>query len=91
MGTELGTNVPALAGNDVCDVFLSHAGGQTRGLVDCVHRILVRSGGRGTGRNKCVEVFLDEHSLQSGVTPWELSELKALTCCIGAPFSTVTA
>jgi hypothetical protein len=69
---------------DVCDVFLSHAGEQKKGIVDCVYQILVRLGGsRRKRRNQCVKVFLDQHSLPFGVTPWEVMKRTAGECRIG--------
>jgi hypothetical protein len=82
----MATESASLEAHDVCDVFLSHAGEQKKAIVDCVYEILVRLGGSRNRRNQCVTVFLDQHSLQFGVTPWEVMERTARTCRIGVPF-----
>jgi hypothetical protein len=81
----MATESASLDANDVCDVFLSHAGEQKKAIVDCVYQILVRLGGSRKRRDQRVTVFLDQHSLQFGVTPWEVMERTAQTCRIGAP------
>jgi hypothetical protein len=68
-----------------CDVFLSHAGEQKKAYVDCLYQILVHVGGRGLAkpRQRCIEVFLDQHGLQPGATAWAVVEEKARNCRIG--------
>jgi hypothetical protein len=82
----MATHSASLDANAACDVFLSHAGEQKKGIVDCVYQLLVRLGGSGKRRTQCVKVFLDQHSLQFGVTPWEVIVHTARTCRMGAPF-----
>jgi hypothetical protein len=71
------------ASKDVCHVFLSHAGEQKKTFVDCLHQLLVREGRRGTQRNQCINVFLDQHSLEAGNNAWAAIEEKAQTCLVG--------
>jgi hypothetical protein len=68
---------------DVCDVFLSHAGEQKKAFADCLYQLLVRAGGRGKQQGQSINVFMDQHSLQLGDQPWAVMEEKARTCRIG--------
>jgi hypothetical protein len=86
---ELGTAFATLDTDEVFDVFLSHAGEQKKSYVDCLYQILVRAGGRGKQRTECFKVFLDQHELALGVTPWKVMEHAARTCRIGVPFNPV--
>jgi hypothetical protein len=67
----------------VCHVFLSHAGEQKKSYVDCLHQLLVREGGRGQRRNQCINVFMDQHSLEPGIPAWAVIEENARSCRIG--------
>jgi hypothetical protein len=69
--------------NDVCHVFLSHAGEQKKAFVDCMHQLLVREGSRGKRRDQCINVFLDQHSLKAGSSAWSVIKEKAQTCHVG--------
>jgi hypothetical protein len=69
--------------SNVCHVFLSHSGEQKSSYVDCLHQLLVREGGRGQRRNQCINVFMDQHSLEPGSTAWAVIEENARNCRIG--------
>jgi hypothetical protein len=69
--------------NGACHVFLSHAGERKKSFVDCLHQLLVREGGRGQRRKQCINVFMDQHSLEPGMKAWATIEEKAQSCRIG--------
>jgi hypothetical protein len=87
MAADVGSKLATPGGEDLFDVFLSHAGEQKKTFVDCLHQILVRAGGRGEHRTERFNVFLDQHALQFGVAAWEVMQHAARTCRVGVPFS----